>query len=59
MAYTPNDRFNDLIDFLKSGQINISQRTDATPEHKAFIKAFPAANLAKISANQYCVGKKK
>jgi 5-methylcytosine-specific restriction protein B len=58
MAYTPNDRFNELIDFLKSGQINISQRTDATSEHKAFIKAFPAASLAKISANQYCVGKK-
>lgn len=57
MAYTPNDRFENLIDFLKSGQINISQRTDATPEHKAFIKAFPADSLAKISLDQYCLGK--
>lgn len=56
MAYTPNDRFEDLIDFLKSEQINISQRTDATPEHKAFIKAFPASELTKISLQQYCIG---
>ena len=56
MSFVPNEKFSELLALLKTGDKSIPR--SQTPEHIAFAKAFPAASLATLTLDQYCVGKK-
>lgn len=56
MAFTPNQNFNRLIDFLKSGTVDIHELSEETQTYREFIEAFPADNLTSMTLHQYCIG---
>ena len=56
MNFAPNDRFSELLEFLKSGKVDVQQSVTAMPQYKQFISDFPAANLPSLTLDQYCIG---
>ncbi len=59
MSYTPNKNLFKVLEYLKTGEIDISETTAGTDLHRQFLKEFPASGLKNLSLDQYCLGKRK
>lgn len=57
MPIATNDTFQQVLAYLAQAGGATEARTLGTPEHQAFLNAFPLETLASISMQSYCVGK--
>ena len=58
MQFTPNQRFNDFLEFLRRRMASKPLiPTIETDEYRAFIAKFPPERLADLSLEEYCLGK--
>lgn len=55
--FTPNSRFQELLEFLRRRPFPIAQLARSRPEYQQFLANFPVSHLLGLTVDQYCVGR--
>ena len=56
MSYIPNQRFAEVIEFLKNAAFDVKLNTASQELHKEFLSKFPSDRVNTLTLNEYCIG---